>query len=289
MVEGYRGVAGARGHLSADRRSRVGDRQGVRHAACRCRRHVRGAHPDGQRHRAQRVRDRPRQEDQGHPHLSDEHRAQLRRDSAAGRFLPTHRRQAGGDAGQLGAGRQGDHSAVGVGRGGQGDLPGRLGAAAALHPDSSRSRSRGTTCAASRPRGLPAGHRGCGRSRSSRIQSSRRSRGTRVAGRTSGRGGTVAGEPGAGAHQRPRGPTGAARTPGRASTLSPCRAGLPSQSRPARQPNAAQTGAAGCPRATTSARSRGAAACRHLPAGDRRNPTAPIRRRIPPCRGRRAR
>ena len=33
-----------------------------------------------------------------------------------------------------GAGRQGDHSAVGVGRGGQGDLPGRLGAAAALHP-----------------------------------------------------------------------------------------------------------------------------------------------------------
>ena len=105
MVEGYRGVAGARGHLSADRRSRVGDRQGVRHAARRRRRHVRGTHADGQRHRAQRVRDRPRQEDQGHPHLSDEHRTQLRRDPAAGGFLPAHRRQAGGDAGQL---EQGD-------------------------------------------------------------------------------------------------------------------------------------------------------------------------------------
>ena len=70
-------------------------------------------HGGEQRHRAHRVRDRSRQEDQADAELSDEHRPQLRRGAARARFHAAHGQAQGGDAGELEAGRRRDHRAVG--------------------------------------------------------------------------------------------------------------------------------------------------------------------------------
>jgi peroxiredoxin len=61
--------------------------------------------------RRARVHHRPRQEDQGDADVSDEHRPQLRRDSAAARLVPADGVEEGGDAGELEAGRGRDHPA----------------------------------------------------------------------------------------------------------------------------------------------------------------------------------
>ena len=62
------------------------------------------AHRRGQRDRALGVRDRAGQEGQGDPHLSDEHRPQLRRGAAAARVDPADGEAQGRDAGELEAG-----------------------------------------------------------------------------------------------------------------------------------------------------------------------------------------
>ena len=78
--------------------------------------------------------DRARQEDQADPRLSHDDRTQLRRGAACGRLAAADRHAQGGDARQLAAGRRRDHRRVGVRRRGEGDLPGRLGVPAPLHP-----------------------------------------------------------------------------------------------------------------------------------------------------------
>ena len=90
-----------------------------------------GRQPDG----AQRLRDRPRQEDQADPRLPDDDRPQLRRGAARDRLAAADRQAQGRDAGQLEAGRERDHRRLGQRRRGEGDVPGRLGVAEALHPD----------------------------------------------------------------------------------------------------------------------------------------------------------
>src|SRR6185369_6760570 len=65
--------------------------------------------------------------------LSDEHRPQLRRDSAAARLVPPDGDEEGGDAGELEAGRGRDHPAGGVGRRCEEDIPGWVEVAAAVH------------------------------------------------------------------------------------------------------------------------------------------------------------
>ena len=63
--------------------------------------------------RPQRVRDRPGQEDQADPHLSDDDRPQLRRGPARHRLAAADREPQGRDAGQLAAGRRRDHRRLG--------------------------------------------------------------------------------------------------------------------------------------------------------------------------------
>ena len=60
VVQGHRGVAGARRELPTDRRPELGRRQALRHAAGRCWRHLGGAHAGGQRDCALCVHHRPR-------------------------------------------------------------------------------------------------------------------------------------------------------------------------------------------------------------------------------------
>ena len=78
----------------------------------------RGRQPDG----PQRVRDRPRQEDQADPRLPDDDRPQLRRGAAGHRLAPADRKAQGLDPGELAAGRRRDHRRLGLQRAGQGDL-----------------------------------------------------------------------------------------------------------------------------------------------------------------------
>ena len=99
--------------------------------------HVRrpeAAHAGRQPDRPQRLRHRPGQEDQADPRLSDDDRPQLRRGAAGDRLAPADGRAPGRDAGELEAGRGRDHRRLGLGRGGEEDLPGRLGVAQAVHP-----------------------------------------------------------------------------------------------------------------------------------------------------------
>ena len=80
-----------RGQLPVDRRPRAQRGEALRHAPGRRRRHVEGPHRGRQRHRALGVHHRPRQEDQGHAHLPDDHGPQLRRDPPPARLGPAHR------------------------------------------------------------------------------------------------------------------------------------------------------------------------------------------------------
>ena len=57
-------VGGAQGELSDDRRSGIEDRETVRHAAGRCRRHVGRSHAGDERYSTHGVRSRSGQEDQ---------------------------------------------------------------------------------------------------------------------------------------------------------------------------------------------------------------------------------
>ena len=92
------------------------------------------AHAGRQPDRAQRVRHRPRQEGQADPRLPDDDRAQLRRGAARDRLAAADRQPQGRHAGQLEAGREGDHRRLGLQRPGQRGLSGRVGGAAPLHP-----------------------------------------------------------------------------------------------------------------------------------------------------------
>ena len=67
--------------------------------------------------------------------LPDDHGPQLRRGAAGDRLAPADREAQGGDAGELAAGRRRDHRGLGVRRRGPGEVPGRLGVAAAVHQD----------------------------------------------------------------------------------------------------------------------------------------------------------
>ena len=82
----HQGDAGLRPELSDDRRHRLQRVEALRHAARRGVRRSGQAHGRGQSDRAQRLRHRPRQEDQAHPGLSDDHRPQLRRGAARDRL-----------------------------------------------------------------------------------------------------------------------------------------------------------------------------------------------------------
>ena len=106
----------------------------LRDAAGRRLRRRRGPHAGRQPDRAQRLRHRPRQEDQTHPRLPDDDRAQLRRGPARDRLAAAHRQAQSRDPGPVAAGRRRDHRRLGLQRPGEGDLPGRLGGAAPLHP-----------------------------------------------------------------------------------------------------------------------------------------------------------
>ncbi len=89
-----------------------------------------GRQPD----RAQRLRHRPRQEDQTDPRLPDDDRAQLRRGPARDRLAAADRQPQSRDPGAVAAGRRRDHRRLGLQRRSERDLPGRLGGAAPLHP-----------------------------------------------------------------------------------------------------------------------------------------------------------
>ena len=94
-----------------------------------------GAHAGAEPDRPQRVRDRPGQEDQAAPRLSDDDRPQLRRGPAGDRLAAADREPPGRDAGAVAAGRGRDHRRLGHQRAGQGALPGRLGVPEAVHQD----------------------------------------------------------------------------------------------------------------------------------------------------------
>ncbi len=84
--------------------------------------YLRRPHRRHQRHRAHRVRRRPRQEDQADAQLPDEHRPQLRRSAARGRFDAAHRQAQSGHAGELEAGRRRDHPPRGFRRRSQAEV-----------------------------------------------------------------------------------------------------------------------------------------------------------------------
>ena len=79
--------------------------------------------------------DRPGQEGQADPRVSDDHRPQLRRGAAGDRLAPADGPAQGGDARSMAGGRRRDHRRLGIGRRGARDLSGRLGVAASLHQD----------------------------------------------------------------------------------------------------------------------------------------------------------
>ena len=82
-----------------------------------------GAHAGRQPDRAQRVRDRPGQEDQADPGLSDDHGAQLRRGPAGDRLAAADRQAQGRPRRRNWKhGRGRDHLRVGLQRPGEGDL-----------------------------------------------------------------------------------------------------------------------------------------------------------------------
>ncbi len=101
----HQGDARRGAELPDDRRSRPHDLQALRHAAGERAGHVRRPHARRQSDRAQRVRHRPRQEDQADPGLSDDHGAQFRRGAARDRLAAAHRQASRGDAGELEGGR----------------------------------------------------------------------------------------------------------------------------------------------------------------------------------------
>ena len=108
------------------------------------------AHSGGQPDRPQRLRDRPGQEDQAGPRLSDDHRPQLRRGAAGDRLAPADREPQGRDAGPVAAGRRRDHRRLGERRAGEGDLR-RLGVPEALHPDRPAAERQRSSIRARRP------------------------------------------------------------------------------------------------------------------------------------------
>ena len=85
--------------------------------------------------RTQRLRRRAGQEDQARPDLSDDDRPQLRRGPARHRLAAAHGEAQGLHAGELEAGRRRHHRRLGLGRGREEGLPGRLEVAEAVHPD----------------------------------------------------------------------------------------------------------------------------------------------------------
>ncbi len=98
----------------------------------------RGRQPD----RAQRLRDRPRQEDQARPRLPDDDRPQLRRGAAGDRLAAADREAQGRHTGELAAGRGRHHRRLGLQRPGEGDLR-RAGKSPSPTSGSSRSRAEG--------------------------------------------------------------------------------------------------------------------------------------------------
>ena len=129
----HRGDPGRPAQLPDHRRRRLQRVEALRDAAGQHVGRRQDAHAGRQPDRAQRVRDRARQEGQADPRLPDDDGPQLRRGAAGHRLAPAHRQAPGGDAGQLEAGRGRDHRRLGVQRRGQGDLR-RLEGAEALHP-----------------------------------------------------------------------------------------------------------------------------------------------------------
>src|SRR5581483_6244339 len=107
--------------------------EGVRDAGCGC--VGRSGRPDGggQPDGAECVRDRPGQEGEADPGLSDDDGPQLRRGAAGDRLAAADGGAQGGDAGAVEAGRQGDHLRLGLERRGEGAVR-RVGGAEALHP-----------------------------------------------------------------------------------------------------------------------------------------------------------
>ena len=113
----------ARAQLPDDRRRRLQRLEALRDAAGEHVGRPDRAHPGRQPDRAQRLRDRPGQEDQADPRLPDDDRPQLRRGAAGDRLAAAHREAQGGDAGELEAGRGRDHRGLGLRRGGEEDVP----------------------------------------------------------------------------------------------------------------------------------------------------------------------
>src|SRR6516162_8203319 len=84
---------------------------------------------------AQRLRDRPRQEDQARAGLSDDNGAQFPGNFACDRLLADDGEAPRRDACRLEAGRGCDHRGLGLRRRSQDDLSEGLESAQALHPD----------------------------------------------------------------------------------------------------------------------------------------------------------
>ncbi len=101
VVGRHQGDAGLRAELSDDRRPGAEGREGLGNASRRARAHVAGPHRGRQPDRPQRLRRRPRQEDQADPRLPDDDRPQLRRSPARDRFAAADREAQGRDAGEL--------------------------------------------------------------------------------------------------------------------------------------------------------------------------------------------
>ena len=120
--EGHRGDAGRGAQLSDYRGRRFQRLKDLRHAARGDVGRPEGAHAGRQPDGAERLRDRPGQEDQAHPRLSDDDRPQLRRGPARDRLAAAHGRPQGLDARQLEAGRGRHHRRLGLERRGEGAL-----------------------------------------------------------------------------------------------------------------------------------------------------------------------
>ena len=91
----HRGDAGPRAELPGDRGRRLQRFEAVRHAARGHLGRPSKAHSRGQPDSPQRLRDRPGQEDQAHPRLPDDNRAQLRRSAARHRLSAADREAQG--------------------------------------------------------------------------------------------------------------------------------------------------------------------------------------------------
>ena len=110
---GHRRDPGDRAQLPDHRRHRPRGRQGLRDAAGRRRGRPDRAHRGPERHAAQRLRRRARQEDQARADLPDDHRPQLRRGPARHRLAQAHRRAPGRHPGAVAARRRRDHRRLG--------------------------------------------------------------------------------------------------------------------------------------------------------------------------------